>query len=315
MRQHRSGFTLVELLVVIAIIALLIGLLLPALARAQQNAKTIKDANQVQQIHKSMLTFAQNEQGGKLPTPGLIDRLPFSTPGGLINAPGQGLEDQTQNSTARLYSAMIAQRYFNPDLLIGPTEVNPIIVEKANYNYNSFDPPVDNYWDDTFQANLAATAGGTSQCNTSYAHLALCGERKKSNWRNSMDSTKPLLGTRGTYKGTNSGNSYRLSYTLQLHGSDKDWDGNIAFSDNHTEFLKTFYPNNVAWECGTSGATVNLSKDNIFNYEFTANGCTAVTGDGRGSGDTWITMHGNPPTPNFLPASLDEKLSDGNSPT
>jgi prepilin-type N-terminal cleavage/methylation domain-containing protein len=309
MRQHRSGFTLVELLVVIAIIALLIGLLLPALARAQQNARTIKDANNIAQIHKSMLTFAQNEAGGKLPTPGLIDRLPIQLPNGLQNVPGQGQEDQAQNSTARMYSAVIAQRYFNTDILIGPTEVNQVIAEKKDYNYKAYDPPVDQYWDESFKANLNSTNVG--DCNTSYAHLALCGERKKSNWRNSMDSTKPLLGTRGTFKGSNTGNNYRLSYSLQLHGSDKEWAGNVVFSDNHTELLKTFYPNNVAWECGA----VNLTKDNIFNYEYTQTGCSAVAGDGRGSGDTWLTIHGNPTAPNFLPASSDEKLTDGSNPS
>jgi prepilin-type N-terminal cleavage/methylation domain-containing protein len=310
MRQNRRGFTLVELLVVIAIIALLIGLLLPALARAQQNARSIKDANNVSQIHKSMLTFAQNEPGGKLPTPGLINRNAIAIAGGALQqVPGQGTENQAQNSTANLYSAIVAQRYFNTDLLIGPTEVNPTVGEYKDYKYNQYDPATDKYWDTGFTANIQQSAVGV--CHTSYAHLALCGERKKTNWRNSTDSTKPLLGTRATKNGTNLGDNYRLSWTLQLHGSDKEWQGNIVYADNHTETLKTYFPNNVAWECGA----VNLSKDNIFNYEFTQTGCTAVAGDGRGSGDTWITIHAQPAGTNFLPAVLDERLTNGNAPS
>jgi prepilin-type N-terminal cleavage/methylation domain-containing protein len=313
MRQHRRGFTLVELLVVIAIIALLIGLLLPALARAQQNARSIKDANNLAQIHKSMLTFAQNEPGGKLPIPGLINRLPIALPTGTANVPGQGQEDLTRNNTRNLYSAIIAQRYFNPDLVIGPTEVNPIVQEDLDYNYNQYDPPTDKYWDPAFDAAINQAPGGAGVCNTSYAHLALCGERKKSNWRNTTDSTKPLLSTRGTKRGTNTGNNYRLSYTLQLHGSDKEWQGNIVYADNHTESSKTFYPNNVAWECGS----VNLSKDNIFNYEYTQAGCTPNSGDGRGSGDTWLCISiGTPSAANGgLVTEGEERLTDGSAPS
>ena len=235
--RPRAAFTLIELLVVISIIALLIGILLPALGEARTVARQMKNSTQVRGIHQGMVTFAQSNNGY---FPGVKDPRGSIPADVFVTNTGSDLIDNYQNTgsvigayPAARFMIMLNEGLFSPEYLVSPgeirTDVLPWSIDQGNVNNNGQTVTGGNFFYSFALPQLHTNAAGGGA-----AALAQdLGRRLE--WSETLNTssiaiTDRLITAPGVLNGVA---DTHQSIWGQRPG---DWGGSITWNDNHVEY-------------------------------------------------------------------------------